>query len=121
MQPLNEKTDMSYPSDAEIAAAMRRAHTLRAEATASGLRKIGGAIRTLFRIGVKTPAPETEEFRSSLTALRSSAELLRDAPEIEPAQRRRLIDIVLAEEARLERLVERRFDGGGRIPEKQAA
>lgn len=43
--------------------------------------------------------------RSSLTAIRSAAELLRDNPGITATERRRFIDIVLNEEARLEKIL----------------
>lgn len=41
----------------------------------------------------------------ALSSIRSSAEILRDTPDIDPDERRRFAEIVLAEEARLERLV----------------
>ncbi|QIE55497.1 hypothetical protein G5B40_08515 [Pikeienuella piscinae] len=86
----------------EIDAAMSRARRLRAEAVAAGF---AGLWRAPARLFTRRAAPH--HVRTSLTALRSSAEILRDNPEIDPAQRRRLVDIVLAEEARLERLIGR--------------
>jgi hypothetical protein len=41
----------------------------------------------------------------ALSSIRSSAEILRDTPDIDAADRRRFAEIVLAEEARLEALV----------------
>lgn len=86
----------------EMDAAMARARRLRAEAVAAGFARLRRLPARLFaRRAAAHPV------LSSLTALRSSAEILRDNPEIDPDQRRRLVDIVLAEEARLERLVGR--------------
>lgn len=44
-------------------------------------------------------------FRTSLAAIRSAAELLRDFPTISEEDRKRFIDIVLAEEQRLENMI----------------
>ena len=87
---------------------IRRGRRLRAEAFSEFL-------NGLFS---RTPEPakapdlqstETDpgKFKNSLTAIRCAAELLRDNPGIALAERQRFIDIVLTEEARLERLVGR--------------
>lgn len=44
-------------------------------------------------------------FRTSLAAIRSAAELMRDFPTISAEERKRFVDIVLAEELRLERMI----------------
>lgn len=44
-------------------------------------------------------------FRSSLAAIRSAAELLRDFPTLGEEDRKRFVNIVLAEEQRLERMI----------------
>jgi len=44
-------------------------------------------------------------FRTSLTAIRSAAELLRDFPTISEEDRKRFVDIVLSEEQRLEKMI----------------
>lgn len=44
-------------------------------------------------------------FRSSLAALRSAAELLRDFPTLGAEERNRFVNIVLAEEQRLEKMI----------------
>jgi len=44
-------------------------------------------------------------FRTSLTAIRSAAELLRDFPTISEKDRKRFVDIVLSEEQRLEKMI----------------
>jgi len=62
---------------------------------------------------IKNAETDTDpgKFKNSLTAIRCAAELLRDNPGIALSERQRFIDIVLTEEARLERLV-----GGGLKP-----
>ena len=86
---------------------VRQGKRLRAEA----FQDLLGGVAGLFR---KSPAAEAAEggngerettLRASLAAIRSAAELLRDNPGIAPAERRRFVDIVLAEEQRLERLL----------------
>ncbi len=44
-------------------------------------------------------------FRTSLAALRSAAELLRDFPKISDEDRARFVNILLMEEQRLERMI----------------
>lgn len=44
-------------------------------------------------------------FRSSLAAIRSAAELMRDFPTLSEADRQRFLNIVLAEELRLETMI----------------
>lgn len=44
-------------------------------------------------------------FRTSLAAIRSAAELLRDFPTISEEDRERFVNIVLAEEQRLEKMI----------------
>ena len=44
-------------------------------------------------------------FRTSLAAIRSAAELLRDFPTISAEDRERFVNIVLTEEQRLERMI----------------
>lgn len=44
-------------------------------------------------------------FRTSLAAIRSAAELLRDFPSLNAGERERFVNIVLAEEQRLERMI----------------
>ncbi|MEM9735014.1 MAG: hypothetical protein AAF908_00215 [Pseudomonadota bacterium] len=55
--------------------------------------------------GIPSRGPLSEDILNALTAIRSSAEVLRDFPEIDPRQQRRFVEIVLAEEARLEALM----------------
>lgn len=104
-----------------IAHYVARGHHLRAEALAAMARRLAARVRWFFE-----PTPEGEatgkagpedplsilasDLRSPLTAIRSSAEILRDNPDIDSVKRRRFVDIVLAEEARLEALVARMLD-----------
>lgn len=50
----------------------------------------------------------------ALSSIRSSAEILRDTPDIGAAERRRFAEIVLAEEARLEAMV-KKFAGESKL------
>lgn len=90
-------------SHEEIEAGMREARRLRAEFMAAGMRRLARLPARLFTRG--GASPDRHSVLSALTSLRSSAEFLRDNPEIDQEQRRKLFDIVLKEEARLERLV----------------
>lgn len=104
-----------------IAHYVARGRHLRAEALADMARRLAARVRWFFE-----PTPESEatgkagpedplsvlasDLRSPLTAIRSSAEILRDNPDIDSVKRRRFVDVVLAEEARLEALVARMLD-----------
>ena len=94
-----------------VAAYVRLGHGLRAEAIARMARQVSDWLRRLFRSPRR--AEEVEDplsllaggLRSPLSAIRTSAEILRDNPDIDDVKRKRFVDIVLAEEARLEALV----------------
>jgi len=104
-----------------IAHYVGRGHRLRAEAVAAMARRLAARVRWFFE-----PTPESEatgeagpadplsvlasDLRSPLTAIRSSAEILRDNPDIDSEKRRRFVDVVLTEEAQLEALVARMLD-----------
>lgn len=93
-----------------IAAAIMNGRRMRAEATRDMFiwlwrRPTAVAHRMRSARPEAAPKPTIPGARNALSALRASAELLRDNPEIEPEQRRRLVDIVLTEEARLEPMV----------------
>lgn len=47
-----------------------------------------------------------DQLRAPLTAIRSSAEILRDNPQLLPRQRRHFIEIVIAEDRRLTKLID---------------
>ena len=105
-----------------VAYYVARGRQLRAQAIARIARHLTGRVRALFspaRRADRGEAAGAEEalsalasgFRSPLTAIRSSAEILRDNPDIDSVRRRRFLDIVLMEEARLEALVSQLLDG----------
>jgi signal transduction histidine kinase len=100
-----------------------RGRALRAQAIAGATRRLSRRVRALFP-GPSATAPPPEprpldtrsedavsalagDLRPSLTAIRASAEALRDNPDIDSLKRRRFLDIVLIEEARLEVLTSR--------------
>jgi signal transduction histidine kinase len=56
--------------------------------------------------GDDVPALLAEQMRAPLTAIRSSAKILRDNPHMLPKQRRHLIEIVIAEDRRLTKLID---------------
>ena len=121
MQPIQKQSvapggafEANYPTQADINRAIRRAHRLRAYATAAILRKIGAALRRAAAPvlgGRRADDSEAEASINALAALRSSAEILRDNPDLDHAQRGRLVDIVLSEEAKLEAMVAKLFRG----------
>lgn len=123
MQPIEQQSahrgaviEASYPSQSEIDRAVRRAHRLRARATAVIFRRIGQGIgSTGARLLGLRARPNGDELSSmnALAALRSSAEILRDNPDLDRAQRSRLVDVVLTEEAKLEALAAKMFRRGG--------
>ncbi len=76
--------------------------------SASSTRRDAGPVAWLRRrLGREDARPgfDAEILIPALASIRSSAEILRDTPDIDPAERRRFAEIVLAEEARLEKLV----------------
>lgn len=94
-----------------IQAYVRRGEALRAQA-------ISGAFRALVRWltgrranPAEAPNPALDAL-SALTAIKASAEVLRDCPDIDAAERSRFTGIVLSEEARLERMVRELFGKG---------
>ncbi|MEM1384625.1 MAG: histidine kinase dimerization/phospho-acceptor domain-containing protein [Pseudomonadota bacterium] len=106
-------------SPTEVDAALRRARKLRAEATAAFGRSIArGAARLFGRRPAGEPAGKpaqgrvedplsliADAFRAPLAGIRASAEILRDSPDLAADDRQRFVSAVLAEEARLERVV----------------
>lgn len=112
----NALSDFVTPTQAEMDAHLRRAHVMRAEAVQAMGRAFRAWVRSFFQAKQK-PATDLEAI-SALTALRSSAEALRDNPDTHRDTRLRLVDIVLKEEARLERIFTRlgRDKGGPVAP-----
>ncbi len=100
---------------------IQRARKLRAEAMARFIRELGAALRRTLRAmaGAASSAPGrtddalsliADRLQSPLTAIRCSAEILRDNPDIDAAERSRFLANLLAEEARLEALVRAMLD-----------
>ncbi|MFK7943961.1 MAG: hypothetical protein AB8B85_13750 [Paracoccaceae bacterium] len=83
---------------------------LRAATLASYTKMLGDRIARLWGGGQVTPKPASEtvsdRFANSLTAIRSSAEILRDTPELDAPERARFVAIVLEEERRLARALD---------------
>ncbi|MEM8697923.1 MAG: hypothetical protein AAGF44_02060 [Pseudomonadota bacterium] len=101
--------DLSLPSPADlspdqIARYLAHGRHLRARAVAASARAFW---RWITRTGPKlSPADALEqELLSALTAIRASAEVLRDHPGITPVERNRFLGIVLDEERRMEQLL----------------
>lgn len=108
MRPDADPTKTAYPTPAEIEHHIVSARRIRAEAIAAafaGLGRIGRAALRQPADGPDIAAEAATAARPPLAAIRSSAEILRDNPDMPLTQRARFIDIVLAEEARLERLI----------------
>lgn len=111
----------SFPTPEEIERHVRNGRRLRAEAITATIRGMAGWLLSGPRGAVADVPARLEEngelperatpLRSPLMAIRSSAEILRDNPDLTPAQRARFVEILLAEEQRLERLIARAFGG----------
>jgi signal transduction histidine kinase len=110
-----------------VACYVARGRDLRAQAIARMARQGVARVRALFgharrgerphEAGLEDPLSILAgDFRSPLIAIRSSAEILRDNPDIDSVKRRRFVDIVLLEEARLEALVARLLDDSDSRP-----
>lgn len=104
-----------------VAYYVARGQQLRAQTIARMARHLAAKVRAFFAPGQRSEQPTAvgpedplsvlaSDFRSPLTAIRSSAEILRDNPDIDSVRRRRFVDIVLVEEARLEALVSQILD-----------
>lgn len=105
---------MTGITDEQIQRAIRKAHLMRAHYIADMAEGAWQAIAGVFTgRKPKTQVTMSHDFRTSLTSLRSSAEILRDHPDIDGAQRSRLLEVVLSEEKRLEDLVAKFVDRRG--------
>ena len=104
-----------FPSRAEIEWHVANGRRLRAEAVAAGTAAFGGWIRQAagaarHRLATRASgssgtADTATTLRAPLTAIRSTAEILHDNPDLSPAERTRFLRALLDEEQRLERLV----------------
>ena len=86
---------------------------MRAQAFASAFRALWRALGAPFR-GRRPVEGPLEPFANSLAAIRSAAELMRDIPDLDARDRTRFAEILLREEARLERLLADLRRGGAR-------
>lgn len=105
----SDGAEIPWPRPDEIEAHMRLAHEMRARAA----REMLGALFSIKSRPAAEPAAEeplsalSEGLRAPLTSIRSSAEILRDHPEISPQERSRFVSNMLEAEARLEAVVSR--------------
>lgn len=99
------------PTLREVERLMRRAERMRSRAMGQALlallrplRRGGtGLVRLLGGAGRGDEAAAL--LRSPLTAMRCAAEILRDNPDLPPAERSRFVQVLLAEERRMEELI----------------
>ena len=103
-----------FPTRAEIEWHMANGRRLRAEAFGTGLAALGawmarGAGAAKCRLAPaasgRSGADAASALLAPLTAIRSTAEILHDNPDLPPWERARFLRILLAEEQRLDRLV----------------
>jgi signal transduction histidine kinase len=94
-----------------------RAHSLELEEKSASLERATLQLRaaneqltSLDRLKDDFMSSVTHELRTPLTSIRALAELMRDDPKIELAQRRQFIDIIVSESERLSRLVNQVLD-----------
>lgn len=94
-----------------------RAHSLELEEKSASLERATAELRaaneqlkSLDRLKDDFMSSVTHELRTPLTSIRALAELLRDDPKIELAQRSKFIDIIVSETERLSRLVNQVLD-----------
>ena len=115
-----------FPADIEIHPLLiefcvARGRRMRAEAFGEMGRAIGDGLRRLFsrpgparavRASARADflATVAGGLRTPLTSIRSSAEILRDNPDLPLDQRNRFLDVVLAEDERLTRLIDAILD-----------
>ncbi|MCF8168750.1 MAG: sensor histidine kinase [Rhodoferax sp.] len=80
------------------------------ERATSELRAANDQLKSLDRLKDDFMSSVTHELRTPLTSIRALAELMRDEPEMELAQRGQFIDIIVSETERLSRLVNQVLD-----------
>ena len=97
--------------------AQLRAHSRALEENARALQRAGAelaaaneALKSLDRLKDDFMSSVTHELRTPLTSIRALAELMRDDPKIDLAQRKQFIDIIVSETERLSRLVNQVLD-----------
>jgi Na+/proline symporter/nitrogen-specific signal transduction histidine kinase len=77
---------------------------------ASELRHLNERLKSLDQLKDDFMSSVTHELRTPLTSIRALAELMRDAPDMDTAQRQQFLGIVVAESERLSRLVNQVLD-----------
>jgi len=77
---------------------------------ASELRHLNEQLKSLDRLKDDFMSSVTHELRTPLASIRALAELMRDEPDMAPAQRQQFLAIVVAEAERLSRLVNQVLD-----------
>ena len=77
---------------------------------ASALRHLNERLQALDRLKDDFMSSVTHELRTPLASIRALTELMRDEPDMEPAQRQQFLDLVVAESERLSRLVNQVLD-----------
>jgi signal transduction histidine kinase len=94
-----------------------RAHSIELEEKSESLERATAELRaaneqlkSLDRLKDDFMSSVTHELRTPLTSIRALAELMRDDPKIDLAQRRRFIDVIVSETERLSRLVNQVLD-----------
>ena len=83
---------------------------LRIVEEASGLRRMNEQLQSLDRLKDDFMSSVTHELRTPLTSIRALTELMRDDPDMDPAQRQQFLGLVVAESERLSRLVNQVLD-----------
>lgn len=108
---------MRTPTPEEVAWHVRNAQRLRSQVIGSALRagarrlRAAGAQAARAVCGAGQGSEATAALRSPLTAMRCAAEILRDNPDLPPAERSRFLQVLLAEERRMEELVAGLLEG----------
>ena len=77
---------------------------------ASELRQVNEQLKSLDRLKDDFMSSVTHELRTPLTSIRALTELMRDAPDMDLAQRQQFLGLVVAESERLSRLVNQVLD-----------
>ena len=77
---------------------------------ASALRRLNEQLESIDKLKDDFMSSVTHELRTPLTSIRALAELMRDDPDMPPAQRHEFLGIVVAETQRLSRLVNQVLD-----------
>ena len=90
--------------------ALSHEDVLRIVDEASELRQLNERLQSLDRLKDDFMSSVTHELRTPLTSIRAFAELMRDDPDMDPAQRQRFLDLLVGESERLTRLVNQVLD-----------